>query len=87
MSDETKPDPLKQEIIPHARYTPAEAAALLGFGSRMKTIYDVPERQLPRRRVGPNEGRVLFLGRDLIAYLERPTRSRGRRGEPKRKAS
>jgi hypothetical protein len=87
MSEELKVDPLKQEILPHARYTPAEAAALLGFGNRTKTIYEVPERQLRRLRVGPNEGRVLFLGRDLIAYLERPTRSRGRRGEPKRKAS
>jgi hypothetical protein len=63
-------DLTKQEIIPEARYTPAEAAALLGFGSRPKTIHEIPDNELPRYRIGPRKGKVLFQGIDLLQYLE-----------------
>lgn len=56
-------------IVPGATYTPEEAARLLCLGDR-KRIYEVPEAELRRRRAGPNRGRVVFLGVDLLNYLE-----------------
>lgn len=69
-------DPMKREIIPTARYTSDEAAALLGFSKRPKSIYDIPERELRRTRVGARRGKVLYMGHDLLDYLHR---GRGRK--------
>lgn len=49
-------------------YSAAEAAQVLGF-RRRNTIYEIPERDLPRTRVGPRRGRTMFRGEDLLAYL------------------
>lgn len=55
-------------------YTPEEAARLLGFGTpeepRTKTLYDIPEADLPKCRVGPARGAVRYFGADLIAYAK-----------------
>ena len=49
-------------------FTAAEAADVLGF-RRRNTVYEIPERDLPRTRVGPRRGRTMFRGEDLLAYI------------------
>lgn len=58
-------------VHPDRIYTAEEANDLLGFGrtkSERMTIYDIPEEELPRCRVGPKRGASRFLGADLVAY-------------------
>jgi hypothetical protein len=33
------------------------------------TVYRIPERLLPKTRVGPNRGCTMWKGRDLMRYL------------------
>jgi hypothetical protein len=33
------------------------------------TVYRIPERVLPKTRVGPNRGSTMWKGRDLMRYL------------------
>ena len=49
-------------------FTAAEAAQALGF-RRRNTVYEIPECDLPRTRVGPRRGRTMFRGEDLLAYI------------------
>lgn len=49
-------------------FTAAEAAHALGL-RRRNTVYEIPECDLPRTRVGPRRGRTMFRGEDLIAYI------------------
>ena len=49
-------------------FSAAEAADALGF-RRKNTVYEIPECDLPRTRVGPRRGRTMFRGEDLIAYM------------------
>jgi len=49
-------------------YTAREAADILGLDR--STIYDIPEHDLPRCRVGPSRGSTRFMGADLLAYMK-----------------
>jgi hypothetical protein len=59
-------------IDAEALYTAEEAAVILGMKgtprSRQNAMYEIPEDALPRFRVGPNGGRLRWLGRDLLNY-------------------
>lgn len=57
-------------IVPSRLYTQPQAAALLGFGHRPKTLSEIPEADLPRCKVGPARGSVRYLGADLLAYAK-----------------
>jgi hypothetical protein len=59
----------KNEVLPNALYSAAEVAELLGF-SRVKSVYEIPERELVPTRVGPRRGKKMYRGRDLLAYLD-----------------
>jgi hypothetical protein len=48
-------------------YTAKEAAAYLRL-AQVKGIYDIPETDLPRRRIGPNRGAHRWMGADLFCY-------------------
>ena len=61
-----QPDELA--IVPARLYTAADANRLLGF--KRMTIYEIPETDLPRCRVGPARGSLRFLGADLVAYAK-----------------
>ena len=50
-------------------YNADEVSEALGL-RRRKTIYEIPEEDLPRYRVGPGRRTVRFLGRDLVNYLQ-----------------
>jgi len=52
----------------HRLYTAEEVAALLGL-SRKRTVYDIPEHDLPRRWVGPQRGSLRFYGLDILCYI------------------
>ncbi|MEM6327830.1 MAG: hypothetical protein AAF791_11990 [Bacteroidota bacterium] len=56
-----------RRIDPDVLYTAPEANARLGFGERL-TIYEIPETDLPKCRVGAGRGSVRYLGADLLAY-------------------
>lgn len=62
-------------VNPDVLYTPDEAAYLLGFRSeKRKTnqnrLSEIDYSELPRVRVGPRGGKVMFLGRDVLAFIE-----------------
>ena len=66
---------LKTEILPGALYSPGETAVLLGFRARTQkgrqnAIARIPPYQLPRTPTGSGGGNVMFLGRDILAYVE-----------------
>ena len=48
-------------------YTAKELAQRWHF-SKADTIYDIPEIELPRRRVGVRRGKTLFYWLDVLAY-------------------
>lgn len=54
---------------PWRAYTAKEAAEFLGL-ARTDSVYEIPEVELPRVRVGPNRGSVRFLGADLVCYAK-----------------
>jgi hypothetical protein len=51
-------------------HTVEEAAAFLGL-KRTNTLYEIPEAELPRCRVGPTRSAVRYFGLDLFCYLKR----------------
>lgn len=55
-------------IVPTRVYTAEEAADVLGL-SRKQTMFEIPEAELPRRRIGPRRGATRFLGCDLLRYV------------------
>jgi hypothetical protein len=59
-------------IHPERLYDARTAAELLGI--HRDTLYRIPDRLLPRSRVGPRRGRTKFRGRALIEYLDRMER-------------
>lgn len=67
MSTETKED-----LHPERLYDAKTVAAYLGI--HRDTLYRIPDRLLPRSRVGPNRGRTKFKGRNILAYVERMER-------------
>lgn len=54
------------ELDPFHLYTAREAADVLGLDRA--TMYDIPEEELPRCRVGPARGSTRWMGADLLAY-------------------
>lgn len=68
---ELGPSSPSETAIELQRLYPAEHAnRLLGFSPKRMTIYDIPEADLPRCRVGPSRGATRFLGADLLAYAK-----------------
>ena len=55
------------------RYYSAEDLAD-AWGLKRATVYQIPEQLLPKRRVGPKGGRVVYLGRDVSEYESRDKR-------------
>ena len=51
-------------------YDAKEAAAVLGI-SRVGSLYEIDEVELPRSRVGPGGTAVRFFGLDLLCYMKR----------------
>jgi hypothetical protein len=62
------------EIHPERLYTAQAIGEYLGLSR--DSVYQIPDRHLPRTRVGPKRGRVMFKGRDVLAYEERMTTGR-----------
>jgi hypothetical protein len=58
----------RSPLVPTALYTARDAAEWLRL-SNWKGIYDIAETDLRRSWIGPNRGRIRFLGADLLAYL------------------
>ena len=58
-----------RSIVPGALYTAQEAAHLLRFDKRPKSLADIPERELPRLRIGQGRGSVRYWGASLLAYV------------------
>lgn len=59
-------------IVPDKVYPPDEAAELIGLRSvrRAKTIRSISPKLLPYVKITPEGGRIGYLGRDLLRYLE-----------------
>lgn len=57
------------EIHPERLYSAKQVAAFLGCAR--DTVYRIPDRLLPRSRVGPRRGMTKFRGRAVLAYLDR----------------
>lgn len=60
----------KKEILPGAVYEAPEVAELLGL-KRVDSVYAIPEDELVPTRVGPRRGKKVFMGSDVIEYLQR----------------
>lgn len=56
----------ESELDPYELYGSREAADYLGIDR--STLYDIPEADLPRCRVGPARGSTRWMGADLLAY-------------------
>jgi hypothetical protein len=65
-SEEARPAPTDGSLDPFRLYTAREAADVLGLDRA--TMYDIPESELPRCRVGPARGSTRWMGADLLAY-------------------
>lgn len=60
----------KIEVLADALYDAAEVATILGFGSKTKAVYRIPEDELVPTRVGPRRGRKMYRGRDILSYMD-----------------
>jgi len=60
------------QLNPERLYDASQIAEY--FGIHRDTLYKIPDRLLPRTRVGPRRGRTKFKGRDVLAYEERSKR-------------
>lgn len=56
----------ESELDPYELYRSKEAAEFLGIDR--STLYDIPEADLPRCRIGPARGATRWMGADLLAY-------------------
>lgn len=68
-------------IQPDALYSPDEAAWILGYrGTSRKAntnrVHEIPYEELARVPVGPRGGKTMFLGRDLLGFIESRRRTR-----------
>lgn len=55
-------------IRPLGLYSVREAAAWLRI-SNFKSVYEIPESELPQCKVGPKRGRIRYWGADLLCYI------------------
>jgi hypothetical protein len=58
---------IPESIHPQRIYTAEVVAHYAGLDR--DTVYSIPEKHLPKRRLGPRRGRVGYLGADLLRYL------------------
>lgn len=65
---------MSELLHPDRFYSVPEVAETLRL--RPKTVYSIPSRVLPRHRVGPKGGRIVFRGRDVLEYLKTMRRAR-----------
>lgn len=56
-------------IDPNKRYDTPETMELVGLKER-KSLYAIPGDELPRYRVGAGRGKFVYIGADIIRYLE-----------------
>jgi hypothetical protein len=65
-------------IVETRVYTAERAAELIGLESerRAKSIRKIPPELLPFVHITPGGGRIGYLGRDLLRYLEQQRRTR-----------
>jgi hypothetical protein len=61
--------PRPRAVDDHQLYTAEDVAKILGL-TNAKTVYDIPETELPRQRVGPRRGSVRFLGIQVRRYIQ-----------------
>ena len=67
---------IQEKLVPEpdALYDPLETARILGFRGKPEgaknRIYEIPAKELPRTWVGPNGGKAMFRGRDILAYMD-----------------
>lgn len=59
-------------IHPHRLYTPREVAEYMRF-SDVNSVYNIPETELPRHKVGPNRGSVRYSGINILRYTQGST--------------
>lgn len=64
-----------QNIYPDALYSVRETAAHLGFRStsdkaNTNRVHEIAYEDLPRVKIGAKGGKVMFQGRDILAYIE-----------------
>ena len=61
-------------ILADALYTTREVAWMLGYRGKDKSntnrVAQISPIELVRTRTGPRGGKVMFLGRDILAYIE-----------------
>lgn len=59
------------ELHPDRLYGVEEVRVILRPNRPMHpdTVYRIPERLLPKTRVGPSRGSTMWKGRDLMRYL------------------
>ena len=62
-------------ILPDALYTTREVAWILGYRGKSdkantNRIAELSPLELVRTRTGPNGGKVMFFGRDILAFIE-----------------
>lgn len=71
-ADAASPSADDRAIVPDRLYTPDEVARIFGFGTpdapRTKSVYEIPEAELPKLRIGAARGAVRYLGADLLSY-------------------
>lgn len=48
------------------------------WGMSRPSVYQIPEAELPKRRVGPKRGLIVYLGADIIAYENNSANARMR---------
>lgn len=59
---------LKTRWAPFRYYDAKDLAE--AWSLRRPSVYQIPEAELPKRRVGPKRGSIVYLGADIIAYEE-----------------
>lgn len=63
---QSRPAREESRLDPFELYDAQEASAFLDLDR--STLYDIPESDLPRCRVGPARGSTRWMGADLLAY-------------------
>lgn len=64
-----------RSIAPDGLYDTDEVAFLLGFRGKSKKgnrnrVYEIKPERLARVHIGAKGGRTMFLGRDILRYID-----------------